>query len=89
MSRRVTRTRVYQGIKRLLDRRLSALGGQGDLFAGFPGHGYQFELEAVTRCLQRGELEHDIMPLDETLAILEVMDECRQQWGLEYPRERG
>ncbi len=88
-SRRVTRTRVYQGIKRLLDRRLSALGGQGDVFAGFPGHGYQFELEAVTRCLQRGELEHDIMPLDETLAILEVMDECRQQWGLEYPRERG
>ena len=86
-SGRITRTRVYQGLKRLLDRSLSALGGPGDVFARFPGHGYQFELEAVTHCLQRGEQEHTSMPLDETLAIMEVMDELRRHWGLVYPSE--
>jgi len=84
----ITRTRVYQGVKRLLDRGLSALGGHGDVFERFPGHGYQFELEAVTRCLQSGKLEHESMPLDETLAIMEVMDDIRRQWGLVYPSER-
>jgi predicted dehydrogenase len=84
---RMTRTRAYQGVKRLLDRGLSAFGGDGDVFERFPGHGYQFELEAVTRCLQSGKLEHEIMPLDETLAIMEVMDDIRRQWGLVYPSE--
>jgi predicted dehydrogenase len=87
-SRGITRTRVYQGVKRLLDRGLSTLGGPGDVFQHVPGHGYQFELEAVTHCLQRGEQEHESMPLDETLAIIEVMDDLRRQWGLVYPSER-
>jgi predicted dehydrogenase len=87
-SRGLTRTRVYQGVKRQLDRGLSALGGDGDVYERFPGYGYQFELQAVTQSLQRGELEHENMPLDETLAIMEVMDELRQQWGLVYPSER-
>ncbi|WP_089941343.1 Gfo/Idh/MocA family protein [Candidatus Entotheonella palauensis] len=88
-SRGFSRTRVYQGVKRKLDRGLSALGGSGDWFQRFPGHGYQFELEAVTHCLQRGELEHETMPLSETLAIMEVMDKLRQQWGLVYPSEQS
>lgn len=87
-SRSFARTRVYQVVKRRLDRVLSTLGGSGERFARFPGHGYQFELEAVTHCLQRGQPEHEIMPLDETLAILEVMDQLRQQWGMIYPGER-
>lgn len=81
-------TRGYQLVKRYLDKPLAALGGQGDVFRRFPGLGYQFELEAVTRSLQAGKLEHDIMPLDETLAIMQTMDEIRQQWGLVYPSER-
>jgi predicted dehydrogenase len=87
-SRWLTGTRGYQLVKRNLDKPLSALGGQGDVFRRFPGLGYQFELEAVTRSLQAGKLEHDIMPLDETLAIMQTMDEIRQQWGLVYPSER-
>jgi predicted dehydrogenase len=84
----LTGTRGYQLVKRYLDKPLSTLGGQGDVFQRFPGLGYQFELEAVTRRLQAGKLEHDIMPLDETLAIMQTMDEIRQQWGLVYPSER-
>jgi hypothetical protein len=81
-------TRVYQAVKRRLDQPLAALGGQGDMWQRFPGWGYQFQLEAVTQSLQTGKLEHDIMPLDETLAIMQAMDEIRQQWGLVYPSER-
>ena len=87
-SRWLTRTRVYQAVKRRLDKPLSALGGQGDVFRRFPGLGYQFQFEAVTQSLQAGKLEHEIMPLDETLAIMQAMDEMRQQWGLVYPSER-
>lgn len=80
-------TRVYQAIKRRLDRQLTRLGGDRDVFQPIIGRGYQFELEAVTQCVQNNELEHDIMPLDETLAVMQMMDELRQQWGLVYPSE--
>ena len=39
------------------------------------------------RCLEAGKLESDIMPLEETVSILETMDEIRRQWGLRYPME--
>jgi hypothetical protein len=38
-------------------------------------------------CLRSGRLESDVMPLDETLAIMETMDQMRAQWGLRYPME--
>lgn len=39
----------------------------------FPGFGYQFEAAEVVRCLRAGELESPRMPLDETVAILELL----------------
>ena len=36
-------------------------------------------------CLRAGRLESDVMPLDETVAIMETMDEVRRQIGLTYP----
>jgi predicted dehydrogenase len=53
----------------------------------FPGEGYTFEAVEVMRCLRAGELESDVMPLDETLAIMKTMDQIRAQWGLKYPTE--
>ena len=53
----------------------------------YEGNGYNFEAEEVGRCLRAGKLESAIMPLDETLAIMETMDEIRAQWGLTYPME--
>ena len=49
--------------------------------------GYQYEAAAVMDCLRAGQTESDVMPLDESLAIMEVMDELRAQWGLAYPGE--
>jgi predicted dehydrogenase len=53
----------------------------------FAGNGYQFEAAEVMACLRAGKLESDLMPLDETLSIMETMDDIRAQWGLRYPGE--
>lgn len=51
------------------------------------GNGYNYQAAEVARCLREGKTESAIMPLDETLAIMETMDTIRAQWGLKYPME--
>jgi predicted dehydrogenase len=51
------------------------------------GNGYNHQARAVGDCLARGQTENPDMPLDETLAILETMDQLRDQWDLVYPFE--
>lgn len=53
----------------------------------FEGNGYNYEAAEVMACLRAGKLESDIMPLDESLAILRTLDTIRGQWGLKYPSE--
>ena len=50
-------------------------------------NGYEYEIREVHRCLENGEKESPLVPHDETLAVMRIMDECRKQWGLVYPRE--
>jgi len=63
--------------------------GQADEVQEFPleGNGYQFEAAEVMRCLRAGKLESDLMPLDETLAIMKTLDAIQAQWGLKYPMD--
>jgi predicted dehydrogenase len=63
--------------------------GKGDQEMVYPlrGNGYDYEAEAVMADLRAGRLENAIMPLDESLAIMETMDLIRAQWGLRYPGE--
>lgn len=51
------------------------------------GNGYNYEAIEAMRCLRAGLTESEIMPLDETLAIMTTMDTLRKQWGLKYPME--
>lgn len=53
----------------------------------YEGNGYQFQALEVMRCLREGLLESPVMPLDETLQIMQTMDAIRAQWGLVYPNE--
>jgi len=53
------------------------------------GNGFNHEAAEVARCIAAGRLESDIMPLDESLALMQTMDEIRAQWGLRYPMEQG
>jgi predicted dehydrogenase len=52
------------------------------------GNGYAHEAAEVVRCIDAGQTESRLMPLDETLAIMETLDHIRGQWGLRYPQER-
>lgn len=49
--------------------------------------GYAFEAEEVGRCLLTGEKESPLISLDESLSIMKLLDEIRDQWGLKYPFE--
>ena len=53
----------------------------------YPGNGYQFEADEVRRCVLAGERESPLIPLDETLVMVGIMDELRRQWGVKYPFE--
>ena len=49
--------------------------------------GYEYEVRACLRALERGELECPEMPHAETLRVLEITDALRAQWGVRYPFE--
>ncbi|MCF7959061.1 MAG: Gfo/Idh/MocA family oxidoreductase [Phycisphaerae bacterium] len=53
----------------------------------YQGHGFNYEIQHVCDCLHAGKIQSDIMPLDESIAIMQTMDTIRQQWGLRYPGE--
>ncbi len=52
------------------------------------GNGYVHEAIEAGRCLRAGLLESAIMPLDETVALMGVLDTIRMQIGLRYPADR-
>lgn len=48
---------------------------------------YNYEAQEAMSCLRGGKLESEIIPLDESLKIMRIMDAMREQWGLKYPFE--
>lgn len=50
-------------------------------------NGFIYQVEEVVRCINEGKLESDIIPLKETIAIMEVMDKMRNEWEFVYPFE--
>ncbi|MCD6364985.1 MAG: Gfo/Idh/MocA family oxidoreductase [Planctomycetes bacterium] len=63
--------------------------GKDDELIDIPvdGNGYNYEADEVARCVAAGKTESDVVPLDETLGNIEIMDRLRGQWGLKYPFE--
>ncbi|HEY9324387.1 MAG TPA: Gfo/Idh/MocA family oxidoreductase [Agromyces sp.] len=51
------------------------------------GRGMHFQAEAVERLVAAGTLTGDLLPIDETVAIMATLDEIRRQIGLAYPGE--
>ncbi len=49
--------------------------------------GYEYEALAVMDCIRGGKTECDVMPLNESIAIMHTLDEIRGQWGFKYPFE--
>lgn len=51
------------------------------------GRGMHFQADAVERLVAAGALTGDLLPIDETVAIMASLDEIRRQIGLAYPSE--
>jgi predicted dehydrogenase len=49
------------------------------------GHGMFWEADEAARCLRDGKLESETLSWEESIVIMETMDEARKQGGLEYP----
>jgi predicted dehydrogenase len=62
-------------------------GATEHLLYPYEGDGLQFEIRHVHDCLRQGLTESPWMPLDETLAIMRVLDTLRAQWGVRYPSD--
>jgi predicted dehydrogenase len=86
---RLKRSDLVQTVYRRVGPLVTSLLGRGGrrLVAPCEGEGYQYEAAEVMRCLRAGQLESPIMPLDETIGILSVLDELRRQWGVRFPGE--
>lgn len=49
--------------------------------------GYEYQFEACRQALADGLLEPREMPHRETLYIMQIMDQLRQQWDVRYPMD--
>jgi predicted dehydrogenase len=52
-----------------------------------PGMGYQFEAEHCAQCLAKGLTDSPVMPMEESCAMMGLMDGLRTSWGIRYPGE--
>ena len=50
-------------------------------------HGLAYEAAEFARLLVAGKTESDLLPLDETVRIMQVLDEVRGQLGVRFPGE--
>ena len=46
----------------------------------YAGHGLHLEAAHVQRCVEAGRVESDVMPLSESLAVMETLDTIRRRW---------
>lgn len=51
-------------------------------------NGYEYEFREAVRCIWEGKPEPDSMPHADTLAVMEMMDSLRKEWGVVYPQEQ-
>ena len=50
--------------------------------------GFRFEIEAASESIRNGLLENEIMPLTDTLQLMETIDEIKNQLGLVYANDK-
>ena len=55
--------------------------------APFRINGFEYEIEETMRCVRAGLAESPILPLAESLAVVELMDAMRARIGVRYPFE--
>lgn len=52
------------------------------------GRGMQFQALHAERLIREGRTDSDLLPFDESIAIMRTLDDIRAQLGVTYPQER-
>ncbi len=82
------RIRVHPPLFRPTKLSLTRTGGEEQEFEmPLEGNGWNYQAVEVGNCLRDGKLESDVMPLDETLALMQTLDRIRGMWNFKYPFE--
>ena len=50
-------------------------------------NGFIYQAEEMMEMIRTGRTESRMMPLDDSLAVMRIMDRIRKHWGLRYPME--
>jgi predicted dehydrogenase len=61
--------------------------GEERLRMPFRGGGFVHEAEAFMELIRNNQRNSPVMPLEESLSIMNAMDALRKRWGLQYPME--
>jgi predicted dehydrogenase len=81
---------LMRKLKRRLEPYFSLNSGCDNSYSiPYVGTGHQYEAVEVVRCLQTGKRESDLMPLDDTIEIIRIMDQIRAQLDIRYPHENN
>ena len=51
-------------------------------------NGFIYQVEEVVRCIRDGKTESSVIPIQETIDIMKLMDGMRAEWGFRYPFEK-
>ncbi len=52
-------------------------------------NGYEYQVYECRRCIEQGLIESPMMPHEETISIMQQMDDLRKEWGVRYPMDEA
>lgn len=54
----------------------------------FDVNGFEYQLREVSRCVKAGMYTSDVLRMEDSLAVLDLMDQIRASWGLRFSCEK-
>lgn len=63
-------------------------GGAYDVEMPFDMNGFEYQIREVSRCVKAGMSTSDILKAEDSIAVLELMDEIRASWGMKFSWEQ-
>lgn len=76
---------VWSNTVKLYDKNAALSDTYSYLDNGF--NGYEYEIIEAQNCLMNKQTESMIIPHSSTMAVMKIMDECRNQWNMTFPGE--
>lgn len=76
----------YQKAERLIIERFD--GTKEEIVMPFEVSGFEYQVREVADCIREGKITSGVQTPEKTLAVLKIMDGCRNQWNLQFGCEK-